>query len=141
MIWCSKRLDIRHRTRSARFQDEDFGSNINRDAFLEMCQPMMDRQGMGGMRMETGIWIAWSKMRLAESNSLSSSEMGRNRNNMCLLCLLERKLEIHIAAELAAACATCHCHSLASSNVLCIPLHCAGFGQDFPTFQYHSKQS
>mmetsp|Transcript_76217 Transcript_76217/g.182356 ORF Transcript_76217/g.182356 Transcript_76217/m.182356 type:complete len:834 (+) Transcript_76217:38-2539(+) len=24
-------------------EDEDFGSNINRDAFLEMCQPMMDR--------------------------------------------------------------------------------------------------
>lgn len=24
-------------------QDEDFGSTITRDAFLEMCQPMMDR--------------------------------------------------------------------------------------------------
>jgi molecular chaperone DnaK (HSP70) len=25
------------------YQDEDFGSTITRDAFLEMCQPMMDR--------------------------------------------------------------------------------------------------
>ncbi|CAE7390605.1 HSP70-14, partial [Symbiodinium pilosum] len=24
-------------------EDEDFGSTINREVFLEMCQPMMDR--------------------------------------------------------------------------------------------------
>lgn len=36
-------MKINHRLLSRSTEDEDFGSTITRDAFLEMCKPMMDR--------------------------------------------------------------------------------------------------